>query len=218
MTKKETKTQAKAAEQQATQRLMAIRQFNTSNAGEAYIDPDRTPTEEEINQAKKDFEEKTIALQNKKDYLIADAANAVRVATFLKNFIENGFWTQRYFVGVINFSEFISKFIEDAKKEPKDLIMEYGPMQFTYLMLENYAGFGIDAAKRFAEQWDEYVPIHDVLRDHIEEYQQKTEEIKKLQQRWGMFAQGYYLTYTDAEPDSVAEAPQPESPVEAPSN
>lgn len=211
MAKKKVKEEAKAVEQHAEQRLMAIRQFNMNNAGEAYIDPDKTPTDEEVAQAKKDFEDRTAALQKKNDYLVADAANSVRVAKFLKKFVENGFWTQRYFVGVINFSDYITKFIEEAEKEPKDLTMEYGPMQFAFLMLENYAGFGLDAAKKMAEMWDEYVPIYDTLREHIEWYQKETEEIKKLQHRWGMFAQGYYLTYLNG-----SETPEPvEVPAEA---
>lgn len=193
--KKEQMTHAKAAEQQAEQRLAAICQFNANNMGEAHIDPDRIPTDEEIADAKKEFEDRTKALQDKKDYLIADAANSLRVAKFLKNFIENGFWTQRFFVGVINFSDFINKFIEETEKEPKDLMLDYGPMQFAYLMFENYAGFGLESAKKFAEMWDEYIPIHDTLKDHVEWYQNEVEEIKKLQQRWGMLSQGFYLTY-----------------------
>jgi len=211
MAKKETKKQATEAEKQAEQRLMAIRQFNMNNESGAYIDPNKTPTEDDIAAAKKEFEDRTTALQNKNDYLIADSANALRVAKFLKNFIENGFWTQRYFVGVINFSDYINKFIEEAEKEPKDLTMEYGPMQFAFLMLENYAGFGLDAAKKFAETWDEYVPIYDTFRDHVEWYKNETQEIKKLQQRWGMLAQGYYLTY----PDPETETPETNTATEA---
>ena len=83
---------AQNAEKQAAARLAAIREFNLNNAGEAWIDPDKIPTEEDVNAAKKEFEERTIALRDKNDYLVADEANAVRVAKFLKKFIENGFW------------------------------------------------------------------------------------------------------------------------------
>lgn len=217
MAKKETKKQATEAEKQAEQmlkeRIMAIRQFNMNNEAGAYIDPERTPTEEEIADAKKEFEDRTAALQHKNDYLIADAPNALRVAKFLKEFIENGFWTQRYFVGVINFSDYINKFIEEAEKEPKDLTMEYGPMQFAFLMLENYAGFGLEAAKKFAKMWDEYVPIYDTFRDHVEWYKNETQEIKKLQQRWGMLAQGYYLTYPEPETHSEEHSEEQSQPV-----
>lgn len=192
-------TAAKQAEGLAAQRLAAIREFNMQNAGEAWIDPERIPTDEEVNAAKEDFEKRTIALRDKNDYLVADEANALRVAKFLKKFVENGFWTQRYFVGVINFSEYITKFIEELEGTEeqeavrKPLTMEYGPLQFCFLMLENYAGKGLEAAKEMAEMWDEYVPVYDTIRDHIEWYNNETKQCELLKQRWGMLAQGYYL-------------------------
>ena len=193
------------AEKAAAQRLAAIQEFNRQNAGEAWIDAERVPTEEEINEAKEAYEKRTIALRDKNDYLVADEANALRVAKFLKKFIENGFWTQRYFVGVINFSEYITKFITElegtAEQEAarKPLTMEYGPLQFCYLMLENYAGHGLEDAKKMAEMWDEYVPIYDTIREHIEWYKNEVKMCEALKQRWGMLAQGYFLVLLAAE-------------------
>ena len=193
------------AEKAAAQRLAAIQEFNRQNAGEAWIDADRVPTEEEINEAKEAYEKRTVALRDKNDYLVADEANALRVAKFLKKFIESGFWTQRYFVGVINFSEYITKFITDLEGTPeqeavrKPLTMEYGPLQFCYLMLENYAGHGLEDAKKMAEMWDEYVPIHDTIRDHIEWYNNEVKMCEALKQRWGMLAQGYFLVLLTSE-------------------
>ena len=193
------------AEKAAAQRLAAIQEFNRQNAGEAWIDAERVPTEEEINEAKEAYEKRTIALRDKNDYLVADEANALRVAKFLKKFIESGFWTQRYFVGVINFSEYITKFItelegtteQEAARKP--LTMEYGPLQFCYLMLENYAGHGLEDAKKMAEMWDEYVPIYDTIREHIEWYNNEVKMCEALKQRWGMLAQGYFLVLLAAE-------------------
>ena len=193
------------AERAAAQRLAAIQEFNRQNAGEAWIDAERIPTEEEINAAKEDYEKRTIALRDKEDYLVADEDNALRVAKFLKKFVENGFWTQRYFVGVINFSEYITKFITDLEGTPeqeavrKPLTMEYGPLQFCYLMLENYAGHGLENAKKMAEMWDEYVPIYDTIREHIEWYNNEVKMCEALKQRWGMLAQGYFLVLLAAE-------------------
>ena len=193
------------AERAAAQRLAAIQEFNRQNAGEAWIDAERVPTEEEINTAKEDYEKRTIALRDKNDYLVADEANALRVAKFLKKFIESGFWTQRYFVGVINFSDYITKFIAELEGTPeqeavrKPLVMEYGPLQFCYLMLENYAGHGLEDAKKMAEMWDEYVPIHDTIRDHIEWYNNEVKMCEALKQRWGMLAQGYFLVLLTSE-------------------
>ena len=193
------------AERAAAQRLAAIQEFNRQNAGEAWIDAERIPTEEEINAAKEDYEKRTIALRDKADYLVADEDNALRVAKFLKKFVESGFWTQRYFVGVINFSEYITKFITDLEGTPeqeavrKPLTMEYGPLQFCYLMLENYAGHGLEDAKKMAEMWDEYVPIYDTIREHIEWYNNEVKMCEALKQRWGMLAQGYFLVLLTSE-------------------
>ena len=193
------------AEKAAAQRLAAIQEFNRQNAGEAWIDAERVPTEEEINEAKEAYEKRTIALRDKNDYLVADEANALRVAKFLKKFIESGFWTQRYFVGVINFSDYITKFIAELEGTPeqeavrKPLVMEYGPLQFCYLMLENYARHGLEDAKKMAEMWDEYVPLHDTIRDHIEWYNNEVKMCEALKQRWGMLAQGYFLVLLTSE-------------------
>lgn len=195
------------AEQNAAQRLAAIREFNLNNAGEMWIDPEKTPTQEDIDKAKEEFEQRTIALRDKKDYLIADAPNALRVAKFLKNFIENAFWTQRYFVGVINFSDYITKFIEECEKEEKDLVMDYGPMQFAFLMCENYAGKGLEDAKKMADMWDEYVPIYDTLRTHVDWYNTEVKQCEKLKQRWGMLSQGYYLVLLDENQDEAGKIP-----------
>ena len=195
------------AEQNVAQRLAAIREFNLNNAGEMWIDPEKTPTQEDIDKAKEEFEQRTIALRDKKDYLIADAPNALRVAKFLKNFIENAFWTQRYFVGVINFSDYITKFIEECEKEEKDLVMDYGPMQFAFLMCENYAGKGLEDAKKMADMWDEYVPIYDTLRTHVDWYNTEVKQCEKLKQRWGMLSQGYYLVLLDENQEEAGNIP-----------
>jgi hypothetical protein len=41
--------------------------------------------------------------------------------------------------------------------------------------------------------WDEYVPVYDTMREHIEWYNAETKACELLKQRWGMLAQGYYL-------------------------
>lgn len=206
MSKKEKKSKKEIteAEKITSERLEAIRHFNMDNFGVMWIDPERVPTEDEINEAKKMFEERTEKLNKKDDYLIADKANAMRVIAFLKNFISNAFWGGRYFVGVIRFvNEFIPEFVESFEKEEKDLTMDFGAMQFTFQMLSNYGGIGLDSAIKMADMWDEYLPIYEVLRDHIEWYKKEDEICKKLQNRWGMLEQGYFLLYLDEDADAV---------------
>jgi len=203
MGKKENQAMTEA-EKITKEKLDAIRGFNMNNMGSMWIDPERVPTEDEINEAKEMFEKRVKALQEKNDYFIADKDNALRVAKFLKDFVSNGIWTGRFFVGVIRFvNEFIENFIQECEKEPKDLIMDYGATNFAYQMLENYGGIGIESAKRMAEIWNEYVAIYDVLRDHMEWHKKEETICTKLQNRWSMLQQGYYLIYTDEDAESV---------------
>lgn len=212
--KKEAKKEMNDVEKQAAMRLAAINEYNKQNQGESWIDPARTPTEEEIAEAKTAFEERTKALQEKNDYLIADEANSVRVATFLKNFIEDAEWEGQFWRGVINFSAWITEFLEKANQEPTPLVMDYGPMQFCYIMLTNKRGRGLKEAEEWAKQWDEFIPIVDTFHDHVEYHENEVKEIKKLQTRWGMLAQGYFLTYLEPEKAPVPEEAQsaPEAP------
>ena len=80
---------AKMAAQMEEERRKAIAEFNTTNMGKYWIDPDRVPTDEDIKKAKATFEKATKDLQEKKDYVIADKTNALRVAKFMKNFNDN---------------------------------------------------------------------------------------------------------------------------------
>ena len=77
MAKKKVKEVDEAAKQ-AEMRLAAIREYNVNNMGDSWIDPNHVPTEEEVADAKKEFEDRTKALQEKNDYLVADKPNALR--------------------------------------------------------------------------------------------------------------------------------------------
>lgn len=189
------------AEMLANERAKYIRDFNMNNAGKMRIEPDKMPTEEDIETAKKNFEDRVTALKEKKDYFIADKANSLRVAKFLKNYIETNLWvgtpTQPFFVGVINFVDYINTFIEECEKEPKDLIMEYGPMQFCFVAFQNYSGQGLEGAKRMAEIWDEFIAIYDTLRDNVEYYNSEVEACNHLNDIWALMSQGFYAVLLD---------------------
>ena len=141
MSKKTEKNVNDAASQAARleeERRKAIAEFNVQNMGKYWIDPDKVPTSEDIENVKKEFEERTKALQEKKDYLVADKNNALRVAKFMKDFNDNSLWSQRMFVGVLNFSALMNDFIEGFdEKKPVDLILEYAPVQYAFLLFEN---------------------------------------------------------------------------------
>ena len=206
MSKKEIKNAAKAAEKHEEERRRAIADFNMNNMGKMVIDPDKVPTEEDINNAKKDFEDFTKGLQEKKDYLVADAPNALRVAKFMQTFIDRNVWTGRSFVGVLNFHGLLKDFIESFdENNPKNLELEYGPMQFAYLMFENYGGIGIESANWIAENWDEYLPIYEKLHELNDWYELQAKKSENLRQRWAAMAQGFYLELIEMNDEDVVD-------------
>lgn len=214
--KKETRNEAEIF---AAERAKYIQNYNLNNAGKMRIEPDKTPTEDDIKNAKEEYENRVKALQEKKDYFIADKENALRVANFLKMYNETNIWvgtpTQPLFVGVLNFHDYITKFIEECEKEPKDLIMEYAPMQFCFVSFQNYCGKGIEGANHMAEIWDEFIAIYDVLRDNVEYYNKEVEKCNKLNDRWALMSQGFYTVILDVNESETAEPSENEAAEEA---
>ena len=215
MSKKTEKNVNDAASQAARleeERRKAIAEFNVQNMGKYWIDPDKVPTSEDIENVKKEFEERTKALQEKKDYIVADKNNALRVAKFMKDFNDNSLWSQRMFVGVLNFSALMNDFIEGFdENNPVDLILEYAPVQYAFLLFENYGGIGIDSARHMAEIWDEYLPIYETLHELVDGYKKEADACDELKEKWAMFEQGYYLHVLD---DTETDPREQEQPVE----
>ena len=192
--KKKELSEADIAAQQEEARRQAIADFNVKNAGRYWIDPDKAPTDEDVADAKKEYEDVTKALNEKNDYVIADSHNALRVAKFMKEFIEHTFWQKRSFVGVLNFSALMKDFIEHFDEEnPCDLVLEFGPMQFAYMMFENFGGVGVQSANWMAENWDEYLPIYEKLHELIDWYQGEVRKSESLSTKWTLMSQGYYM-------------------------
>ena len=218
--KKDTRNEAELF---AAERAKYIRDFNLNNAGKMRIEPDKVPTEDDVKNAKEEYEARVKALQEKKDYFIADKENALRVANFLKTYNETNIWVgtpaQPLFVGVLNFHEYITKFIEECEKEPKDLVMEYGPMQFCFVSFQNYCGKGIEGANHMAEIWDEFIAIYDVLRDNIEYYKKEVDACNELNDRWALMSQGFYTVILEVNEEENIEgddqAPAEETAPEA---
>lgn len=200
--KKDTRNEAELF---AAERAKYIRDFNLNNAGKMRIEPDKVPTEDDVKNAKEEYEARVKALQEKKDYFIADKENALRVANFLKTYNETNIWVgtpaQPLFVGVLNFHDYITKFIEECEKEPKDLVMEYGPMQFCFVSFQNYCGKGIEGANHMAEIWEEFIAIYDVLRDNIEYYKKEVDKCNELNDRWALMSQGFYTVILEVNED-----------------
>lgn len=218
MRKKETITQATEAENKEKLRRDVINDFNTNNMGKYWIDANKVPTDEDVEQAKKEFEDFVTNLREKKDYIVADKDNALRVAKFMQKIIDKSVWSGMEFVGVLNFHALMQDFIDGFKEdEPADLALEYGAMEFAYLMFSKRGGVGIESANEAAEENDEFIPIFDKLHELHDWFEVQKKKAENYKLRWGMFAQGYYvhiLEYMDEDgvaPNTEEETTQEET-------
>ncbi len=199
--KQEEKKLNDAAEQAANleaERRKAIAEFNVQNMGKYWIDPDKTPTSDDIEAIKKEFEDRVKSLQEKQDYVIADKDNALRVAKFMKEFNDNSMWSKEMFKGVLNFSALMKDFIDSFdEKNPVELSLPYAPMQYAFILFDGFSGKGIEEANHMAEIWEEFVPIYDKLHELVDWYKSEVDACEKIKQRWAMFEQGYYMYIMD---------------------
>ena len=211
--KKVTNAVADEAEKHEIERRKAIADFNTQNMGKYWIDPDKVPTEDDIAAAKKDFEGELEAFQ-KRDYLVADKDNAVRVANFMKTFINRTIWKGQAFVGVARFNTQMTEFVEEFEKEPKDLVLDYNALMFVVYMFKEFSGVGLDDAMWFIDNNEEFVSIHDHIYDLANESELQKKKIENLQIRWQYLAQGYYLTILeDVDEENTAPDTEPDTEV-----
>lgn len=174
------------------EKKLLIEQFNTHNEG-VFKMSDRIPTEEDVLKAKTDWEEASkVHMEGK--FFIADEANAERVAKFLKTWNENDVaWERDMWQGTIFFDEIITKFLESLKEGPKAFEIDYGTLTYLYIGMMNVKGVGLAEAKHRKEIEEEYSPILDIVAKHVEDFQEKTKHIQKLQDLWSMFEAGYYV-------------------------
>lgn len=208
MSKKKKTDALSEVEKHEIERRKAISEFNMNYMGKYWIDPDKIPTDEDIATAKKNYEDAVTALNEKKEYVIADEHNALRVANFLKTFIERTAWSGRVFVGVCNFSALMHDFITGFDADnPKPLVLDYAATQFVDLMLENYGGVGIEAAQWMSEVWEQYVPIYDHVHGLTEGYKKEHARCEELRDVWATFEQGFYLVVLEQELDEDIVAP-----------
>ena len=202
MAKKKIDQQAEEAAKLAEQRRRFIAEFNLNNQDDIHIDPTKTASEDDIKEAKEAWEECVKGYKFRNEYLIADKENAKRVATFLRDFVTNGFWSGEMFKGVVQFVDLINNFLKEVEVEEKDLVLEYAPMQFAYVMLENYVGRGLEDAKRMLDIWNEYVPILDTFKDHVNWIQVEVQKSKILEQIWNLRTQGFYAVHEVVAPEA----------------
>ncbi len=152
------------------------------------------PSEEEVKQAKEEFENAAKEWSNSV-YEIGKPEEAQQTCDYLKNFLMNRFvWQKEAWMGVIKLNEELSA-AESTFRSNKDKSLTFGyqALEFTYYILTNPGGNGLQAALDFEAEHEIYVKILTDIGTQLENARKKLKEIEFLQQRWGAYSQGFYL-------------------------
>lgn len=182
-------------------RLKLIKEFNEQNKGRAFID-DEKPTQEEKDAVVQDFVKANDDYAHM-EFTIADAANSLRVAKFLKNWNEHdAVWEKDMWQGTIMFDAIIKDFIERREKDDTlAFVVNYGALSYLYIALGNVRGVGLAAALRQQKINEEYDKIFSVVADCVEDFKAKAKEVEKLQQIAQFYTNGYKVHFEDEPKD-----------------
>lgn len=115
---------------------------------------DDDATDEDIEAAKKEFQDKVDVYTNKKyEITAANTGKSLQYAEFLKKYNNMATaWEQGAWKGVLVFDKVITKFIEDFKEDPnKAFEIDYSTLIFLYNTMQRPAGVGIESARIMAE-------------------------------------------------------------------
>jgi len=187
------------------------------------------PSEEEVEQAKKEFEEAAQAWQGKV-YKIGKPEDAQEFCDYIRHFIRNRFmWTKDAWMGAIKLTEELDGAEKVFKgQNEKSLELGYQALEFTYFAFSNLGGVGLQAALDFEQEAETFVKVATEVEGILEVARKSLKEIEFLQQKWGAMAQGFYLEVepeddenigvtedgTPIHPESFPDEPLPDGVVE----
>jgi len=168
-------------EKVAKQRAELIEQYNKENLGESYLE-NEPASEDDLNTAKAKFEAAQEAF-NKRTYTIADKPNALRVATFLKEWNEKyATWEKDQWVGVVKFNNFINDFLVEFAKIEQDLVIDYGALMYLDTLMMRPFGVGLQSAQEMEKMDEEYTKILETVDDLKNSAVEDQRSIKKIQE------------------------------------
>lgn len=161
------------------------------------------PSEEEIEQARKEFEQASKEWSVKM-YPIGTIEDTVETCEYIKHFLRNRFlWQKDAWMGVIKLTEELDAALtlfNSQKNKPVEV--GYHALEFMYYILSNPAGYGLESAKDFESEHDIYTKTAIAIGKELESARKKLKDIEFLQQKWGAMAQGFYL---EVEPENESE-------------
>ena len=165
------------------------------------------PTEKEINEATKEFNEKAAAFNGKK-FNIGTAKKSDAIYDFVLEFLENHvYWTKNGWMGVLRLHEELTE--TRKNKKPKDSFqVGYQALEFLFYVLSNPGGSGIASAQAIEKLADIYIETMELTAKKLETGRTELKDVQFLQEQVTAMQQGFYLERED----SVAETPGFASP------
>jgi hypothetical protein len=157
----------------------------------AISDNKNKPTDEEIKLAGEEFEN-TAKDFPKKLWDIGTIDQARNFSDYLQHFVRNRlFWTKNGWMGVVKLEEELqAATLLLNGKEP--LRIGYQALNFTYYSLMNPGGVGLDSAKDFESESDNYLPLIEAVSLALEKANNELKDIQFLQDKYAAMQQGFY--------------------------
>ena len=152
------------------------------------------PTDEEVEEARKDYETKAEEWKNATFDLSPTANTGKDFITYLREFMDKRMlWTQNAWMGACKMDEELSvtesKFDASGDTPPQ---LGYQALEFAVYMLNNPAGIGLQSAKDFEGVAQQHVATLSHLTEQLEGARKQLEEVKFAQEKWGAYEQGFY--------------------------
>lgn len=156
------------------------------------------PSEEEISNAKQEFEDAVNDFNSGK-WQVGTEEDAERLSSYLVHFVYNRiFWYKDGWQGVLKFRDEIDETREKIKNgELKVLELTWQALEFIFHSLSNPGGIGLESAQRMKDENDDFVFCMEKVGESLQKARDRMNEIQFLQDKWATMQQGFYLEKED---------------------
>lgn len=195
---REDKTPTPVKEKPAELEINNVKELDEKLA-EAINNNENKPSDEEVEEAKKEFEEKSDGFATK-FWDVGELEDSQTNLDYMEHYIQNRvFWTQTGWMGVIKMKEVIEQTQETLKLEPNvQLALGYQALEFMFYSFQNAGGVGLQSAVDFELENEIYAKVFDTIGKKLTEARTEIKDIQFLQDKYAAMAQGFYLEIGDA--------------------
>jgi len=161
---------------------------------EAIKNNENKPTEEEVAEAQKKFEESSRNF-SVKSWDIGENEQAHEFLDYLQHYVRNRiFWTQNGWMGVVKITEELDDAEKFLKTNPKSTLkLGYQAMEFMFYSLQNPGGVGLQTALDFEQENEIYAKVFDSIGKQVASARTELKDIQFFQDQYAAMAQGFYL-------------------------